>query len=59
VLGYRDGRDNPRIKSGDGHDDASGKSTDKDDNYSTGLHSTGISRYPLVVFSTWATDGNG
>jgi hypothetical protein len=27
--------------------------------YSTGLHATGISRYPSAVFSTWATDGNG
>jgi hypothetical protein len=51
--GYRDGQDKP------GHDAASGKSTDKYDNYSTGLHSTGISRYPAAVFSTWATDGNG
>ena len=27
--------------------------------YSTGFHSIGISRYPVAVFSTWATDGNG
>ncbi len=33
--GYRDGRDKP------GHDDASGESTAKYDNYSTGLHAIG------------------
>ena len=27
--------------------------------YSTGFHGIGISRYPVVVFSTWATEGNG
>jgi hypothetical protein len=27
--------------------------------YSTGLHGIGISRYPVAVFSTCATDGNG
>ena len=25
----------------------------------TGLHGIGISRYPVAVFSIWATDGNG
>jgi hypothetical protein len=27
--------------------------------YSTGFHGIGISRYPVAVFSTWATEGNG
>ena len=27
--------------------------------YSTGFHGIGTSRYPVAVFSTWATDGNG
>jgi hypothetical protein len=28
-------------------------------NYSTGIHGIGFSRYPVAVFSTWPSEGNG